>query len=68
MIFLSELAKTVAGAIKNFFETIGQALKIIVVAIINFAKQVVNYFRGLNLKQGEDIPFVLRKYVFFISD
>ena len=57
--FLSELAKTVAGAIKNFFETIGQALKIIVVAIINFAKQVVNYFRGLNLKQGEDIPFIV---------
>lgn len=58
--FLSELAKTVAGAIKNFFETIGQALKIIVVAIINFAKQVVNYFRGLNLKQGKDTPFIVK--------
>ncbi len=57
--FLSGLANTIVGAIENFFETIGKALKIIVVGIINFVKQVVNYFRGLKLNQHEDVPFIV---------
>ena len=57
--FLSGLANTIVGAIENLFETIGKALKIIVVGIINFVKQVVNYFRGLKLNQHEDVPFIV---------
>lgn len=47
-------------AIKGFLALVKGVVKTIIKAIVDFAKDVVCYFRNLKLQQGRDIPFITR--------
>lgn len=48
----------VFNAIIGFLNFVKGLVKTIIRGILNFAKDVVNYFKNLNLTQGKDIPFI----------
>lgn len=47
------------NALKDIFKAIGNLVKAIIVGILNFVKQVLNYFRGLLLDPKKDTPFII---------
>lgn len=46
------------GAIGSLLSFIGEIVATIIDGIISFAKHVVGWFRGLQLRRGRDIPFI----------
>ena len=45
-------------AIGDLFDLIGDVVAILVGAVLSFFDWVVDYFRGLKLRRGRDIPFI----------
>lgn len=48
----------ICDAIDDLFSSIGGVISWIINGIMSMWEHVVGYFRGLNLRQGRDIPFV----------
>lgn len=46
------------------FEFLKNVISRVVNGILNFAKEVVGWFKSLNLKLGQDIPFIAKKDLF----
>lgn len=49
---------TIFDAITGFINLVRGLVKTIVTAIVNFAKEVVGYFKNLRLNQRKDMPFL----------
>ena len=50
--------------IKKAFEFIKNIFWRVVNGILNFAKEIVGWFKSLNLKKGQEIPFIAQKELF----
>lgn len=61
---VKEFLNRIYEAIKGFLSLVKGVVKTIVKSIVDFAKDVVGYFRNLELKHGRDIPFITRDKVF----
>ena len=45
-------------ALDSFFEFVGEIISWIIDGIISLIEHVVDYFKGLKLRKGRDIPFI----------
>lgn len=45
-------------AIGSLFDMIGELIAWVIDGIISLAEHVVDYFKGLKLRKGKDIPFI----------
>lgn len=45
--------------IKEFFQSVGNVIKKIIRGVLNFAKEVVDYFKSLALDPRKDTPFLI---------
>ena len=50
--------QNITDAIANLIRKIGRALKKIIIRFINFVRDIVNWFKKLNLNQETDTPFI----------
>lgn len=50
--------------IKEFFQSVGNVIKKIIRGVLNFAKEVVDYFKSLALDPRKDTPFLIDSEVF----
>ncbi len=58
---LDFLFDSIFSALDSFFDMIGEFIDWIIVGIITLAGCVVDYFKGLKLRKGKDIPFIAEK-------
>lgn len=45
-------------AIDTLFDVIGELVAIVIEGILSLVDHVINYFKGLRLRKGKDIPFI----------
>lgn len=48
----------IIDAISDLFDLIGEVISFVVDGILSFFSLVVDYFKGLSLRKGHDIPFI----------
>lgn len=58
---IDDLYDAIASAVHNFIEMVKGMIKTIVIAIVNFKNQVVNWFKNLPLIKGRHIPFISQR-------
>ena len=58
--FISEVLSGLKSAILSALRWIKEFFRKVINGILNFARDIVAWYRGRSLKQGKDIPFILR--------
>ena len=55
---MGKFVNVIMDALRNFFTALKKFVQKIIQGIISFVKEIVNYFKTLNLVQNRDIPFI----------
>lgn len=56
---MSVIVPNIWECIKSFFKTVFNFVKKVIKGILNFYHHVVEWFKGLKLRKGKDIPFIV---------
>ena len=52
------MLELIFDALDSFFEFVGEIISWLIEGFINLVDHVVDYFKGLMLRKGRDIPFI----------